>query len=130
MTEYREPGWETPSTSSRRAVWSAPTGPVTQPSPTKPRAVPPAPPVASPARRTGVVGGLRRCVRIAAWTVVLFCGAMIALVIAYRWVAPPTSTLILAQRLTGTRIERAWRPLTAISPHLVRAVIMSEDAGF
>ena len=130
MTEYREPGWETPSTSSRRAVWSAPTGPVTQPSPTKPRAVPPAPPVASPARRTGFVGGLRRCVRIAAWTVVLFCGAMIALVIAYRWVAPPTSTLILAQRLTGTRIERAWRPLTAISPHLARAVIMSEDAGF
>jgi monofunctional glycosyltransferase len=37
---------------------------------------------------------------------------------------------MLAQRLQGTQVQRAWRPLDRISPHLARAVIMSEDAGF
>ena len=53
-----------------------------------------------------------------------------ALIFAYRWIAPPTSTLMLGQRIMGTSIQRAWRPIDTISPHLVRAVVMSEDAGF
>ncbi len=52
------------------------------------------------------------------------------LIFSYRWVAPPTSTLILSQQLSGTPIERAWRPLDQISANLARAVIMSEDAGY
>jgi monofunctional biosynthetic peptidoglycan transglycosylase len=52
------------------------------------------------------------------------------LVVLYRWVDPPTSTLMLGQRLLGTPIERKWVPLDRMSPHLVRAVMLSEDGAF
>jgi monofunctional biosynthetic peptidoglycan transglycosylase len=55
---------------------------------------------------------------------------LLLLVVAYRWVDPPTSTLILGQRLAGTEIDQTWVPLERISPNLVRAVILSEDGGF
>jgi monofunctional biosynthetic peptidoglycan transglycosylase len=55
---------------------------------------------------------------------------VLALVVAYRWVDPPVSTLMLGQRLAGTPIERRWVPLERISPHLVKAVVLSEDGGF
>ncbi len=55
---------------------------------------------------------------------------VLALVVLYRWVDPPTSTLMLGQRLAGTRIEQRWVPLERISPHLVKAVVLSEDGGF
>ena len=59
-----------------------------------------------------------------------FVGVTLAQIVAYRWIAPPTSMLMLAQRIGGTAIDRAWRPMNRISPNLARAVIMSEDAGF
>jgi len=34
------------------------------------------------------------------------------------------------QALTGTEIQNTWVPLERISPHLVRSVVMSEDAQF
>ena len=37
---------------------------------------------------------------------------------------------MLGQRLTGTEIEQRWVPIERISPHLVQAVILSEDGGF
>jgi monofunctional biosynthetic peptidoglycan transglycosylase len=45
-------------------------------------------------------------------------------------VVPPVSTLMLWRWVTGEPVKRAWRPLDAISPNLVRAVIISEDARF
>ena len=55
---------------------------------------------------------------------------VLGLVVLYRWVDPPASTLILGQRLTGTPITQRWVSLTRISPNLQLAVIMSEDARF
>ena len=55
---------------------------------------------------------------------------VLMLVVLYRWVDPPVSTLMLGQRLGGTPIERRWVPLDRISPHLIKAVILSEDGGF
>ena len=45
-------------------------------------------------------------------------------------VVRPVSTLMLWRWLTGERVVRDWRPLDAISPNLVRAVIVGEDARF
>lgn len=45
-------------------------------------------------------------------------------------VVPPPSTLMAWRMLRGEEVERRWVPLEAISPHLVRAVIASEDAQF
>jgi monofunctional biosynthetic peptidoglycan transglycosylase len=55
---------------------------------------------------------------------------VLGLVVAYRWVDPPASTLMLGRSLAGTGIERQWVTLEGISPHLVKAVILSEDGGF
>jgi len=55
---------------------------------------------------------------------------VLALVLLYRWVNPPVSALMVGRSLAGTAIERSWMPLERISPHLMRAVILSEDGGF
>jgi monofunctional biosynthetic peptidoglycan transglycosylase len=49
---------------------------------------------------------------------------------AYAFVNPPTTALMAmeAARLGG--VDRAWRGLEAISPHLARAVVAAEDARF
>jgi monofunctional biosynthetic peptidoglycan transglycosylase len=57
-------------------------------------------------------------------------GLLLALVVLYRWVDPPASTLILGQRLAGTPITQRWVPLERISPNLIAAVVLSEDGAF
>ena len=52
------------------------------------------------------------------------------LLILYRAVDPPVTSVMLLNRLAGAPIEARWVDLPAISPHLVRAVLMSEDARF
>jgi monofunctional biosynthetic peptidoglycan transglycosylase len=69
---------------------------------------------------------LRGALAVAAGLVV----TVLVLVLAYRWVDPPISALMLSQSLAGTPIERTWVPLQRISPHLIRAVVLSEDAAF
>jgi monofunctional biosynthetic peptidoglycan transglycosylase len=55
---------------------------------------------------------------------------VLLLIIAYRWINPPTSTLMIGQRLLGTEINQRWVPIERISPHLIQAVILSEDGAF
>jgi monofunctional biosynthetic peptidoglycan transglycosylase len=63
-----------------------------------------------------------------AWKVVVGCVlAVIVLVLVYAFV-PPVSTLMLWRWTTGQNVERTWRPIEAISPNLVLAVVISEDA--
>jgi monofunctional biosynthetic peptidoglycan transglycosylase len=57
-------------------------------------------------------------------------GLVVALVVLYRWVDPPMSTLMLGQRIGGTPIAQRWVPLGRISPNLQLAAIVSEDARF
>jgi len=115
------------------------------------RTVPPPPPVpdAPPLRegpaagsplsslgqpRIGFAATARRAAKsIFKYAVFLAVGYAVlvaVLIVAYRWIDPPATTLILAQRAGGTAITQAWRPLERISPNLVRAVVMSEDARF
>lgn len=68
---------------------------------------------------------------IAAWLL-----AITALLIAYRWVEPPLTTVQLQRILEATwrgqavRFERTPVPLERISPHLRHAVIAAEDSRF
>jgi monofunctional biosynthetic peptidoglycan transglycosylase len=73
---------------------------------------------------------LRLALKAAAVAVVGLTTLVLLLVVLYRWVNPPTSTLLLSQRLAGVEIEQRWAPLRRISPNLVRAVVLSEDGGF
>lgn len=73
---------------------------------------------------------LRRALRAAALVLAALVVTLLALVVAYRWVNPPISTLMLGQMIAGTAIERTWVPLNRISPQLIRAVVQSEDGRF
>jgi monofunctional biosynthetic peptidoglycan transglycosylase len=50
--------------------------------------------------------------------------------LAIATVAPLPSTLMLARQVAGEPVTRIWTPLQRISPHLVAAVIASEDQLF
>ena len=65
-----------------------------------------------------------------AWKLLLVLALIpLVLVPVYAYVQP-VSTLMLWRRVMGERVVRHWRPLDAISPELVRAVIAGEDARF
>ncbi len=68
--------------------------------------------------------------RALAARVLLACLALIAgLVVIDRFV-PPVSTLMAARYATLRPVARDYRPLERISPDLLRAVIVAEDARF
>jgi len=74
----------------------------------------------------GILGGIAR------WLLRLFLVLVVVLagfLVAYRFVMP-VSTLMLARMITHQKVERTVVPLSAISPHLIAAVITSEDARF
>jgi monofunctional biosynthetic peptidoglycan transglycosylase len=50
--------------------------------------------------------------------------------VAYRGIDPPITSPILADRLSGEAIDQRWMPIGSISPHLIKAVVSSEDAAF
>ena len=73
-------------------------------------------------------GGLAR--RLLIWVLVVTVVVPVTLTAIYRFVPPPL-TVLMAQRLyEGKGLNRRWRPLSQISPRLVRAVIAAEDARF
>lgn len=55
---------------------------------------------------------------------------VLLLMVSVYAVVPPVSTLMLWRWATGERVVRNWRPLEAISPALVRAVVVAEDSRF
>lgn len=52
-----------------------------------------------------------------------------ALALVYPFMHPP-STLMLSDWLSLRKIDRRWVPLRSISPHLIAAVVTSEDGAF
>ncbi len=71
-----------------------------------------------------------QALRLMSIAVVAYAALVLVLAVLYRWVDPPTSNLMLTQRLLGMEIEHRWVPLRRISPHLIQAVILSEDGAF
>src|SRR5215469_15216014 len=75
-------------------------------------------------------GLLRRTGRIALYGVIGFLIGSIVLVALYRALPPPATPLMLIRRVEGYGIDKSWRRLDDISPHLIRAAIAGEDARF
>ena len=90
------------------------------------------PPPWTPADRFGPELGplFKRAVKWSALAGLSLLLGLATLIVLYRWVNPPTSMLMLAQRLGGTTISRHWQPLEHISSNLQLAVIVSEDGRF
>jgi monofunctional biosynthetic peptidoglycan transglycosylase len=73
---------------------------------------------------------LRRIGRIALCGVISFVIGSIVLVALYRVLPPPGTPLMLLRLVEGYGIDKSWRPLDEISPHLIRAAMAGEDARF
>lgn len=67
--------------------------------------------------------------RIALALLILFA-AVLASSVLFRFVNPPITTVMIAEKLNGETLKRRWVPLEKISPNLRLAVIASEDGNF
>jgi monofunctional biosynthetic peptidoglycan transglycosylase len=54
----------------------------------------------------------------------------LAAVVAYRFVPPPITILMIERMFEGHGLDRRWVPMSAMSPALPRAAIAAEDARF
>ena len=91
---------------------------------------PPPPPIAVPASRSVWPRRIRRAVLILMALAVGYAVLVLTLIVAYRWVDPPRSALMIATRLSGQPVVYGPVPITSISSYLQRAVVTSEDARF
>ncbi len=72
----------------------------------------------------------RRGAKLLAWIVIGWAALVLALIVAYRFVNPPASMLMLQTWLSGQSVTQTWVPFEDISPNVVRAVLLSEDGRF
>jgi monofunctional biosynthetic peptidoglycan transglycosylase len=75
-------------------------------------------------------GLLRRIGRIARYGVFGSLIGSIVLVAFHRALPPPATPLMLFRRVEGYGIDKSWRRIDDISPHLIRAAMAGEDARF
>jgi monofunctional glycosyltransferase len=68
----------------------------------------------------------RRSVQI----VVCLAALFLLSIVAFRFINPPFTPLMVAEKLRGYTLRREWVPLNEISPNLPLAVIASEDGRF
>ena len=59
-----------------------------------------------------------------------FIGVMASVLTVVRFVDPPMSAVMAWHWMSGKAIRQTWVPIERISPHLIRAVVASEDARF
>ena len=82
------------------------------------------------ARGSGKAGPVRRLIGRMVLAIVIVIVMPAVLLPVYSLINPPITTVMIAKRIAGASIIKTWRPIEAISPHLVRAVIVAEDARF
>jgi monofunctional biosynthetic peptidoglycan transglycosylase len=73
--------------------------------------------------------GIWRFVRLIGLALILMLLVPLGLTLVYGVVAP-VSTVMLWRRVTGQPVQRIWVPLDAVSPALIRAVIVAEDSRY
>jgi monofunctional biosynthetic peptidoglycan transglycosylase len=73
-----------------------------------------------------VFGILKFVLKLLGWLVAL----SLVWVVAYRWVNPPTTSLMIRDHFNDVNIYREWVGLPEMSRHIPRAVIAAEDSRF
>ena len=72
----------------------------------------------------------RRAGRLIAYVLLAALALPILPILAYRFVAPPLTPLMVIRWAEGAPIRQRFVPLNRISPALIRAVVASEDEKF
>lgn len=74
-----------------------------------------------------VVWLLRKAARVA----LILAAAVLALVVLFRFVNPPTTHTMWSEgRRLGASVDQTWRPIEDIAPVMARAAVAAEDANF
>ncbi|MDR3226471.1 MAG: monofunctional biosynthetic peptidoglycan transglycosylase [Prevotellaceae bacterium] len=73
---------------------------------------------------------LKRILIIAGKTILVLFLFSILLALAYRWINPPVTPLMLSRATGGASIKKTWKNIDEISPEMVAAAIASEDNNF
>lgn len=60
----------------------------------------------------------------------ILAGALLLSIVAFRFVNPPITPVMVVDKLKGATLKRRWVPLEKISPNLRLAVVSSEDGRF
>jgi monofunctional glycosyltransferase len=90
-----------------------------------------APPKEEKPRVSSDYGSLiKRGVMVLAWIAAGWLALVLLLIVAYRFVNPPVSALMVQQWLTGQSVAQKWVSIEDMSPNIVRAVLLSEDGRF
>ena len=71
-------------------------------------------------------GILKFILKLLGWLVAL----SLVWVVAYRWVNPPITSLMIRDHFNDVKIYREWIGLSEMSRHIPRAVIAAEDSRF
>ncbi len=80
--------------------------------------------------------GVVRLTIVAAAIVIGYCGFCTTLIITYRWIDPPTTTVQIQRHVEaligGREYSRTYkpRPVSEISPHIPTSAIAAEDGRF
>jgi monofunctional glycosyltransferase len=72
----------------------------------------------------------RKTVWFTAWFAAIYASLVCVLLLLYAFINPPASTLMIGQALYGIPMRQTWVPLERISPNVIKAVVISEDAQF
>jgi monofunctional biosynthetic peptidoglycan transglycosylase len=81
-------------------------------------------------RKAQAVEWFWKVARYAGYAAVGYLALVLVLILVFRFVNPPASSLMLFQWLTGNSVDRTWVPINRVSPNLIRAVIVAEDGRF
>ena len=85
---------------------------------------------AAPALPTERTRHKRRWLKFGSLVVSLGLLTLVASIVLFRYVNPPVTTVMAAEKLGGATLRRQWVPLGSISRSLPLAVIASEDGRF
>jgi monofunctional glycosyltransferase len=64
------------------------------------------------------------------WFLAFLAAAVLLSIVLFRYVNPPITPVMVAEKLRGATLRRDWVPLEKISPELRVAAISSEDGHF
>ena len=73
-----------------------------------------------------LISTLKFILKLFVWAVTL----SLVWVVAYRWIDPPTTSLMIRDHFNDVKVYREWVGLNEMSRHIPRAVIAAEDSRF
>ncbi len=73
---------------------------------------------------------VKRAGRIALFGLAGYAAWVALMLPLYRLVNPPLSNVMLADMMASQTQQHSWTPISRISPALLKAVLLSEDAGY